>query len=89
LDVTSGTATLIAVGDTGWPGLLTPELPAFTVMTDEEGHVSWHVNILCEMVECVEGEVEFSVWVNGGGATILISETVVLECDCEPEPDPE
>jgi hypothetical protein len=88
LEVTSGTATLIAVGDTGWPGLLTPELPAFTVTTDEEGHVSWHVNILCEMVECVDGKVEFSVWVNGGGATVLISETVVLECDCEPEPEP-
>ena len=87
LEVTSGKAMLIPVGDTGWPGLLTPELPAFTVMTDEEGHVSWHVNILCEMVECIEGEIEFSVWINGPGGTILISETVVLECDCEPEPE--
>ena len=72
-------------GDDWFPGLLTPELPAFTVMTDEEGHVSWHVNILCEMVECIEGEIEFSIWINGPGGTLLISETVVLECDCESE----
>lgn len=74
-------------GDIWWPGLLTPELPAFTVMTDEEGHVSWHVNILCEMIECIEGEAEFSVWINGPSGTVLISETVVLECGCEPDPE--
>ena len=87
LTITPAALNYVTEGDTGWPGLLKPELPAFTVMTDEEGHVSWHVNILCEMIECVEGEIEFSVWINGPGGTILISETVVLECDCEPEPE--
>lgn len=73
-------------GSTGWPGLLCPDLlPAFTFTTDIEGHGNFHVNILKEMLTCEDGMDEFSVWINGAGGTVLISETVVLECDCEPE----
>ncbi|MFO7611843.1 MAG: hypothetical protein R6W99_05070 [Clostridia bacterium] len=55
-------------------------LPAFTFMTDEEGHASFHVNLTEEMVVFVDGEAEFSVWINSisPAATVLISETVTL-----------
>lgn len=78
----------ITEGSMGWPGLLSEDyLPPFTFTTDEEGHASWHVNIPCEAVNCEDGIEEFSVWINGAAGTVLISETVVLECDCEPAPE--
>ena len=83
----AGTAVKIISGNTGYPGDLDgpPNEPFLTFRTNDEGHASWHVNILKEMLTCEEGIEEFSVWINYGGSTILISETVVLECDCEPE----
>lgn len=70
-------------GNTGYPGYLDSQvLPVFTFMTDDEGHASWHINIPIEAVNCEEGLEEFSIWINKGGSTILISETVVLECEC-------
>ncbi|MBN2558465.1 MAG: hypothetical protein JXB33_06915 [Clostridia bacterium] len=72
-------------GDTAWPGLLNPALLPFTFMTDEEGHASFHINLAKEMVVFVEGEAQFSVWINSlsPAATVLISETVTLYSELE------
>ncbi|MBN1623244.1 MAG: hypothetical protein JXN10_03595 [Clostridia bacterium] len=58
-------------------------IPEFTFMTDEEGHASWHANIPCEAVECIEGSFEFSVWINSvvPSGTLLISESITVECE--------
>jgi hypothetical protein len=76
-----GKTTETAEGDTGWPGILNSEmLPAFTFTTDEDGHASWHVNIMEDMIEYLDGEAEFSVWINSStNRTVLISKTVVIE----------
>jgi hypothetical protein len=70
---TFGGATSKLIG-TGFPGLL-PDLSTFTFMTDESGSGSWHYNL--------DPAVNFSVWINGGGRTILISNNVTLKTSCE------
>lgn len=64
---TSGRATPVS-GSTGWPGFL-PGMEAFTFTTNEEGVATWHYNFR-EPVEV------FSIWINGGGKTILISDNI-------------
>jgi hypothetical protein len=71
---TSGHATL-ASGSTGWPGLLTGMSP-FTFTTDNTGFGSWHVNLKTSEITLPK---DLSVWINGGGATILISDPVTLK----------
>jgi len=69
---TSGHATW-GSGSTGWPGLFTSAVPEFTFTTDEFGAGSWHVN-LKDANFASAGSYLLSVWVNGGGATVLISD---------------
>lgn len=71
---TSGIATETHTGNTGWSGLLTGEIQPFTFATDSEGSGSWHINVK----EGVTTADEFSVWINGSGRTILISDNVSL-----------
>ncbi|MDP1815187.1 MAG: hypothetical protein Q8K92_12125 [Leadbetterella sp.] len=59
-----------ASGSTGWPSLLTG-VSTFTFTTDSEGAGSWHYNFK----NAVDA---FSVWINGAGGTILISDSVSL-----------
>jgi hypothetical protein len=59
---------------TGWPGLYTSAIPAFTFTTDDTGSGSWHVNIRNKY--CV-GQMA-SVWINVAGATMLISENFAV-----------
>jgi len=68
---TSGHAT-IASGSTGWPGLYTSAIQPFTFTTDDTGSGSWHVNVRNK--DILGGGPMASVWINGGGATILVSE---------------
>ena len=72
---TSGAAMETHTGNTGWSGLLTSEIQPFTFTTDSEGSGSWHINVK----EGVTTADEFSVWINGGGGTILVSDAVSLE----------
>jgi hypothetical protein len=84
LVVAEGMAVKVTEGNSSWTGYLNEDLiPSFTFMTDEEGHASWHVNIPWEAVECIEGSFEFSVWINSivPGGTLLISETIAVECE--------
>ena len=76
---TEGFVTLES-GSTGWPGLFTSTVPAFTFTTDEFGAGSWHIN-LRDSDFPGPGTYTLSVWINEGGKTILISDnfTVVVE----------
>lgn len=67
----SGAAKKIVTGDTTWPGLIAGVNP-FTFTTDEFGSGSWHYNFKDESPE------ELSVWINGAGGTILISDSIKL-----------
>ena len=67
---TGGSATL-ASGSTGWPGQLAGTEP-FTFTTSSDGTASWHYNFKGEAPSAM------SVWINGGGATILISDPITL-----------
>lgn len=71
---TGGAVTETHTGNTGWSGLLTSEIQSFTFTTNSEGSGSWHINVK----EGVTTADEFSVWINGGGRTILISDNVSL-----------
>lgn len=71
---TSSAAVKIGTGDTGWSGQLGATTP-FTFTTDENGSGSWHYNL--------DPAVNFSVWINVGGRTILISNNVTLKTSCE------
>jgi hypothetical protein len=75
---TVGFATQQMVG--GWPGLFSGQ-DTFTFLTDESGSGSWHFNLKNDDFGGVTGTYNLSVWINGGGATILISDnfTVVVE----------
>ena len=66
---TSAGTVVPAAGSTGWPGLL-PGVSTFTFTTDSEGEGSWHYNFKGVALGA------FSVWINGGGATILISDSI-------------
>lgn len=70
---TSGAATL-ASGSTGWPGLFTSTVQPFTFVTDEYGSGSWHLNLRDNNFPA-SGTFTLSIWINGGGRTILISDT--------------
>jgi len=70
---TSGAATL-ASGSTGWPGLFTSTVPAFTFTTDEFGAESWHINLRDSDFPGA-GTYTLSVWINEAGLTMLISDT--------------
>jgi hypothetical protein len=69
---TSGSAKSNMIGS-GWPGLFTSTVPPFTFTTDDTGSGSWHVNLRASDLG-VSGEKSLSVWINGAGATILVSD---------------
>lgn len=69
---TGGPATKITSGSLGWPGLLSEKIPAFTFSTDDLGAGSWHINLKKSLG--ITGEKSMSVWINGDGATLLISD---------------
>ena len=81
---TAGHVT-VASGSTGWPGLFTTTVPAFTFTTDEFGAGSWHVNLRDSDFGDVLGDHTLSVWINQGlpyqGPTILISDTFDVTVD--------
>jgi hypothetical protein len=60
--------------DSGWPGLFTTKIPVFTFVTDASGSGSWHVNVKRASFPGA-GAFPVSIWVNDGGATLLISDT--------------
>ncbi|MCJ7805124.1 hypothetical protein MUP46_00580 [Patescibacteria group bacterium] len=68
---TSAGAVKPALGSTGWPGLLTG-VSTFTFTTNSGGEGSWHYNFKDTVLK------EFSVWINGAGATILISDSILF-----------
>jgi len=72
---TSGNATKTFTGDTGWPGLFTTTIQAFTFVTDEFGEGSWHVNVK-ESDYSIPGIASMSVWINQTdlNKTMLISD---------------
>ena len=59
---------------TGWPGLFTSTVQPFTFTTDEFGAGSWHLNLRDENFPADGGIYTLSVWINGSGRTILISD---------------
>lgn len=69
----AGTAHKTHTGDESWPGLFTSTVPPFTFTTDEFGSGSWHVN-LRDANFAGSGTYPISVWINGGGRTVLISD---------------
>lgn len=71
---TVGHVTL-ASGPTGWPGLLNTVQP-FTFTTNDSGSGSWHLNLKSNDITAVSS---FSVWINGNGGTILISENITIK----------
>jgi hypothetical protein len=76
---TSGLAVKTHTGDTGWPGLFTNTVPAFTFTTDTNGAGSWHVNLKGADLPGVAGTpYPLSVWINEAGATMLISDTFTV-----------
>lgn len=76
---TSGSATL-ASGSTGWPGLLTTTVQPFTFTTDADGAGSWHINLV-DSDFSGPGTYTLSVWINGAGRTILISDNFEVTID--------
>ena len=76
---TSGSATKTYTGNTGWSGLFTSTLPAFTFTTDEFGSSSWHINMRDDDFPG-PGTHTLSVWINDGG-TLLISDNFDVEVD--------
>jgi len=58
---------------TGWPGFFTSTVPAFTFTTGSDGSGSWHLN-LTDANFAGSSTYTLSVWINGGGYTILISD---------------
>ena len=70
-NTTGGNAAKNYSGSTGWPGLLAGQSP-FTFVTDQDGSGSWHVNL--KKADLAPGVNFLSVWINGSGATILISD---------------
>lgn len=70
---TSGAATL-ASGSTGWPGLFTNTITPFTFTTDAYGAGSWHVNLKNGDFPLGLGTYTLSVWINGAGGTMLVSD---------------
>jgi len=73
---TSGTATKETVGN-GYPGQF-PGQVRFTFTTDEYGAGSWHLNLRDEDFSG-PGIHTLSVWINGAGKTILISDNFTVK----------
>jgi len=73
----SGVALKTHTGDVGWPGLFTNTVQPFTFTTNRMGMGEWHLN-LGKSDFPAAGTYTLSVWVNGGGATILISDDFKL-----------
>ncbi len=67
---TEGNAVKEDVGN-GYPGLLSGQ-STFTFTTDEFGSGSWHLNLKDSPIS------GFSIWINGAGRTVLISDNVSL-----------
>jgi len=70
---TIGVAEKTHTGSTGWPGLFTDTVQPFTFTTDAYGAGSWHINLRDSDFPRT-GTYILSVWINGGGGTILISD---------------
>lgn len=78
---TAGHATMTHTGSTGWPGLFTSTIPTFTFMTDAMGEATWHLNLRDENFPSGPGSYDMSVWINGGGKTILVSDVFTVVVD--------
>ena len=72
---TTGRAIKQTVGN-GWPGLFNTQ-QTFTFMTDQYGAGSWHLN-LKDTDFLGTGSYPLSVWINGGGGTILVSDNFTV-----------
>ncbi len=77
---TGGAALKTHTGDTGFPGDFN-NYPRFTFLTDEFGAGSWHFNLRNDDFPVVGRTYDLSVWINGAGRTILISDTFTVEVD--------
>jgi hypothetical protein len=73
----SGVALKTHTGDMGWPNLFTNTVQPFTFTTNRMGMGEWHLNLGKNDFPGA-GTYTLSVWVNGGGATILISDNFKL-----------
>ena len=71
---TWATASGIANHKGSYPGLYTSAVQPFTFTTDDTGSGSWHVNIRNKDIIGQNLGSVASVWINGAGATMLISE---------------
>lgn len=76
----SGNAVKTHTGDTGWTGLFTSTVPPFTFTTDADGAGSWHINLV-DSDFAGSGTYTLSVWINGAGKTILISDNFEVVVD--------
>lgn len=76
---TSGVAAKTYTGDAGFTGLFNTQLP-FTFTTDASGAGSWHLNLKDEDLTGPD-TYDLSVWINGGGATILVSDNFNVVVD--------
>jgi len=63
--------------NTTFPGEFTSTVPRFTITTDEYGAGSWHINLRDEIFTG-PGSYTLSVWINGSGKTILISDNFIV-----------
>jgi hypothetical protein len=55
-------------------------LSTFTFTTNDDGSATWHVNLKKVNLQGLKGVFPMSVWINGGGATLLISDTFSIHC---------
>jgi hypothetical protein len=71
-------ATLEGMIGSGYPGDLdgAPTEPELTFTTDEFGSGSWHMNLRDSDFPTPTGNYVVSVWINGAGRTILISDNI-------------
>ena len=76
-----GQATETHTGNTGWSGLFTGTVQPFTFTTDAYGAGSWHVNLKDADFLSGEGTYTLSVWINGSGGTMLISDSFEVTVD--------
>ena len=73
-----GNAEKETVGN-GYPGQF-PGQVRFTFTTDEYGSGSWHINLRDSDFDGL-GDYNLSVWINGAGRTILISDNFTVKVD--------
>ena len=82
-NITNGTWTSLGratqySGTTWFPSYFTSTIPSFTFTTDEFGSGSWHVNVKDADLAGLISPYMLSVWINGGGATILVSDNFTV-----------